>query len=690
MGSIYLTEVDPQKAMRSKGAFGQKWREAKLKATRALDQQTDLASFSSYRPEVVKYLSMVWLQKGSVLWAEGDISDDCFYYVVAGFCDVIQGQDEKQHVVRRLGAGATFGDIAVRAEFEATRGRRTAGITAASDVAVLKLSGIDYLHVTGEYTDRAVAALRCKPTLRNVQECRMLENVFARCTVFGSEHTSTFSARLARACTLRTVGKNEVLFRQGDPASKFYIIVQGYVRVVVDGELVGCLGPGTMFGEAGVKGGTPEQRRRTASVIGGFVTGVEGSPSDADLATERETSRRKRVIKLGPNATGTVFEDAHLAEVDRKDFLRITSGTTESIQAALSIPGKDRTDEQFELLFELLRDTSFFKFLASPVLQKQCCRKLNLRVCERDEAVFEVDELGDMFYIIVRGAVTGRIPGQPSFELSSGAAFGEIAVVGETEEDRRRSATIRCEEDSVFATLSRADYLHITGGLEHKALEALTKDPGHRTKEDLDVLVIFFQDTDFFRKIGFPALQRVLVQVMTVRPVDRRQFAAAADGEEAEESEPLYREQELSDGRVFFLLRGRLIATENGVETHQHQQGATFCDIGDVPSVPMPGQEDEKKAAEADESIVCTQTVYAVPPAAGEDDTRSVLVRGCPQSWQTADLYQSFKDFGDIAKVAFLTKRKARASERARQSHSGPSLEPWLLVCCCSVLLVVL
>ena len=126
---------------------------------------------------------------------------------------------------------------------------RTAGITAASDVAVLKLSGIDYLHVTGEYTDRAVGALRCKPTLRNVQECRMLENVFARCTVFGSEHTSTFSARLARACTLRTVAKNEVLFRQGDPASKFYIIVQGYVRVVVDGALVGCLGPGTMFGE---------------------------------------------------------------------------------------------------------------------------------------------------------------------------------------------------------------------------------------------------------------------------------------------------------------------------------------------------------------------------------------------------------------------------------------------------------
>jgi len=438
-----------------------------------------------------------------------------------------------------------------------------------------------------------------------------------------------------------------------------------------------------------VKGGTPEQRRRTASVIGGFVTGVEGSPSDEDLATERETSRRKRVIKLGPNATGTVFEDAHLAEVDRKDFLRITSGTTESIQAALSIPGKDRTDEQFELLFELLRDTSFFKFLASPVLQKQCCRKLNLRVCERDEAVFEVDELGDMFYIIVRGAVTGRLPGQPSFELSAGAAFGEIAVVGETEEDRRRTATIRCEEDSVFATLSRADYLHITGGLEHKALEALTKDPSHRTKEDLDVLVIFFQDTDFFRKIGFPALQRVLVQVMTVRPVDRRHFAAAADGEEAEESEPLYREQELSDGRVFFLLRGRLIATENGAETHQHQQGATFCDIGDVPSVPMPGQEDDKKAAEADESIVCTQTVYAVPPAAGEDDTRSVLVRGCPQSWQTADLYQSFKDFGDIAKVAFLTKRKARGSERARQSHSGPSPEPWLLLCCCSVLLVV-
>ena len=52
--------------------------------------------------------------------------------------------------------------------------------------------------------------------------------------------------RLARVATYVHVKKNEVFFKQYDDAETFYIIVRGYVRVVADGDFVGCLGPGSM------------------------------------------------------------------------------------------------------------------------------------------------------------------------------------------------------------------------------------------------------------------------------------------------------------------------------------------------------------------------------------------------------------------------------------------------------------
>ena len=62
--------------------------------------------------------------------------------------------------------------------------------------------------------------------------------------------------------------------RQGDDAATFYIIVQGYVRVVIEGKVVLNLGPGMSFGELGVTGATPAERRRTATIIGGQVPGM--------------------------------------------------------------------------------------------------------------------------------------------------------------------------------------------------------------------------------------------------------------------------------------------------------------------------------------------------------------------------------------------------------------------------------
>lgn len=56
---------------------------------------------------------------------------------------------------------------------------------------------------------------------------------------------------------------NHVIARQGDIGTGFFVVVEGAVRVVRDGETVATIGPGDFFGELSVLDGRP----RTASVI---------------------------------------------------------------------------------------------------------------------------------------------------------------------------------------------------------------------------------------------------------------------------------------------------------------------------------------------------------------------------------------------------------------------------------------
>jgi CRP-like cAMP-binding protein/Ca2+-binding EF-hand superfamily protein len=547
---LQCSEVDAASAVKTTGSFGKVWHSAREKAEQNLEAQRSLAAFSNYRPDVIKYLRIRWLQKGYTMWEQGDLSDDCFYFVVAGALDVHKaaegrrdrdsgnnnkggGKGGRSAIVAQLLSGSTFGDVAVLADFNVTQGRRTAGISAATDSVVLALKRVDYLHITSEYTAHAVRALRQKPLVRNAMEHLVLKDLFEGCGLYGSSHTSTFSDRIARAATYVHVRKNEVLFKQYDDADTFYIIVNGYVRVVADGEFVGCLGPGSMFGEAGVKGETNNQRKRTATIIGGFIMGADGAPTEEQLAEDRERSRRKRALKLGPNATGRVYEHADLAVVTRADFLKITAGTTEAIKSALGTKGIDRTEEQMELLFDLLRDTEFFKFLRTPAVQKSACRCLQLGEGHNGEVLFEQGQIEEspVFYIVVQGKVQGRVKGHASFQLEAGASFGEIAVIGETEEDRRRTATMKCVSDVVFAIISQANYIEITSGLEAKALASLCMSPSQRKQTEIEVLLRYFEANKFFKMVGFPAMQKQLLKQMTVRPVMRHMLAGQDPGE---------------------------------------------------------------------------------------------------------------------------------------------------------------
>jgi CRP-like cAMP-binding protein len=56
--------------------------------------------------------------------------------------------------------------------------------------------------------------------------------------------------QVARSAKLAMVEPDTIVFRQGDDADRFFILVDGGVEVERDGEVLATLGPGAFFGES--------------------------------------------------------------------------------------------------------------------------------------------------------------------------------------------------------------------------------------------------------------------------------------------------------------------------------------------------------------------------------------------------------------------------------------------------------
>ena len=126
----------------------------------------------------------------------------------------------------------------------------------------------------------------------------------------------------------------------------------------------------------------------------------------------------------------------------------------------------------------------------------KCCRMLKLKKLDPGHVMFTKGDRGDEFFLIVEGSVTGEFPtgsaprdqkavvgpqsslagGKKVFRLGAGSSFGELSILGRTDSERTRTATVTCgSKGCVLATLTREDYLHVTGKLEAVALAALRK-----------------------------------------------------------------------------------------------------------------------------------------------------------------------------------------------------------------------
>ncbi len=103
-------------------------------------------------------------------------------------------------------------------------------------------------------------------------------------------------AELARLADRITVPAGQVLARQGALAHEFFVIIDGIVDVIRDGEVVAVLGPGDFFGEIALCG----DPRRTATVV---------TASEVDLTVIARREFRTMIARF-PEIASTILMTA--------------------------------------------------------------------------------------------------------------------------------------------------------------------------------------------------------------------------------------------------------------------------------------------------------------------------------------------------------------------------------------------
>ena len=242
------------------------------------------------RARLFDAMKLSCVEAGQVLWEQDDISDGKYYFIIGGRVEVrVEPHSEEgqaraggmEALSTQLGCGCSFGERAAAAS-STTQAKRTARVCTLEHCLFGTLDRPDFLRLTDRFHDVAVAALETPGDERTDEQVQLLESLLAESQFFRSLQFPSLSGGVTRCCKHKRLRKNEMLFKKGDDAKSFFVVVRGYVRVVDGGNVVRVLGPGSSFGEKGVTGGTAKERQRTATIVGGAVPGVLGSPVDGE------------------------------------------------------------------------------------------------------------------------------------------------------------------------------------------------------------------------------------------------------------------------------------------------------------------------------------------------------------------------------------------------------------------------
>jgi Ca2+-binding EF-hand superfamily protein len=194
----------------------------------------------------------------------------------------------------------------------------------------------------------------------------------------------------------------------------------------------------------------------------------------------------------------------------------------DALLAVLHSPPADRTDADIDLCHAFFQKQKFLRAVgAESEKARDCCRYMVWESFEENAPVYVQGDDGDRFFFVLTGSVRLVVEGVVASEMGPWDSFGELEVLGHTEEERKRLATIIAEERTQLVSLHRAPYLQAAGGFEEVVEKVLQIPSKERTPLDLDILLVRFDRTEFFQQLYFTALERKCCEYVRPKAFER-------------------------------------------------------------------------------------------------------------------------------------------------------------------------
>lgn len=175
------------------------------------------------RAEIADELETVALGAGETLFRQGEAGDS-MYIVQSGVLEVrARDEDGQVRVLDRLDAGEAVGEMALMS------GRpRTADVVALVDTELVRLSRTGFERLATRYPAIVAGfAVAVTPRVHRLQVAGILQRLF------GEMEPAALHA-LQEQLVWRRLADGEALFRQGDPASSMFIVVNGRLQVIYE------------------------------------------------------------------------------------------------------------------------------------------------------------------------------------------------------------------------------------------------------------------------------------------------------------------------------------------------------------------------------------------------------------------------------------------------------------------------
>ena len=329
-------------------------------------------------------------------------------------------------------------------------------------------------------------------------------------------------AQLLEHITVERLLPGDTLIKQGEEVDCLYIILSGHAtsyecpRIDVTTldmlwskwEIIRATGK---YEDLGAK----QQRLGTGDSVGESEV-VETAPSHTTVVADGELE----AIRISASTYTSVMWDLCDGEPVEVDLIR----------EILSKPPHERTNEEFDCLMDMLKDSDFLQLFRGSDLLRAMTDAMTFVDCSAGHEITKQDSIGDTLFLVMSGSVAlhsytsgsehhhshhtrsrGIKVGPCRRVLGVGDSFGELAFV----QGRPHPTSAIARSDSMLITLRRSNMSPQSVSRMLSLIEkpygetmdsVFDKDISDRNEKDILLLVNYLEINPFLKQLAYPAL----------------------------------------------------------------------------------------------------------------------------------------------------------------------------------------